>query len=122
MEPLLKYTKFEVYSSYSFILNNTYDVLLILTLHNTSFTYFITYLITSNNNPINGLRPAATHPSRSLCFLRAYACWLHQSMQLIIYTNHKISMNCLRTLKYLPNRLCVYLLCLLLCLLCLCCF
>ena len=38
-----------------------------------------TYLI-GNNNPINGFRPAATHPSRRLCFLRAYASWLHQSM------------------------------------------
>ena len=37
------------------------------------------YLI-DHNNPINGFRPAATHPSRCLCFLRACANWLHQSM------------------------------------------
>ena len=39
----------------------------------------VTYLI-GHNNPINGFRPAATRPSRRLCFLRAYARWLHQSM------------------------------------------
>ena len=32
-----------------------------------------------HNNPINGFRPAVTHPSRRLCFLRAYDSWLHQS-------------------------------------------
>ena len=42
-------------------------------------SYLLTYLI-GHNNPINGFRPAATHPSRRLCFLRAYASWLHQSM------------------------------------------
>ena len=31
-----------------------------------------TYLI-GHNKPINGFRPAATHPSRRLCFLCAYA-------------------------------------------------
>ena len=39
----------------------------------------LTYLI-GHNNPINGFRPAATHPSRRFCSLRAYASWLHQSM------------------------------------------
>ena len=41
--------------------------------------YLLTYLI-GHNNPINGVRPAATHPSRCLCFLRAYASWLHPLM------------------------------------------
>ena len=31
-------------------------------------------------NPINGFRHAVTYPSRQLCFLHAYASWLHQSM------------------------------------------
>ena len=35
----------------------------------------LTYLI-GHNNPINGFRPAATHSSRRLCSLRAYASWL----------------------------------------------
>ena len=39
----------------------------------------LTYLI-GHNNPINGFRPAATHPSRRFCSLRTYASWLHQSM------------------------------------------
>ena len=39
----------------------------------------LTYLI-GHNNPINGFRPAATPPSRRLCFLRTYGSWLHQSM------------------------------------------
>ena len=39
----------------------------------------LTYLI-GHNNSINGFRPAATHTSRRLCFLRAYVSWLHQSM------------------------------------------
>ena len=38
-----------------------------------------TYLI-GHNNPINGFQPAAIHPSRRLCFLRAYASFSHQSM------------------------------------------
>ena len=38
-----------------------------------------TYLI-GHNNPINGFRPAAIHPSRRLCFLRAYSSRSHQSM------------------------------------------
>ena len=41
--------------------------------------HLLTYLI-GHNNPINGFRPAAAHPSRRLCSLRAYASWLHQSM------------------------------------------
>ena len=41
--------------------------------------FLLIYLI-GHNNPINGFRSAATHPSRRLCFLRAYAGWLHQSM------------------------------------------
>ena len=41
--------------------------------------HLLTYLI-GHNNPINGFRPAGTYPSRRLCFLRAYASWLHQSM------------------------------------------
>ena len=43
------------------------------------YTVLLTYLI-GHNNPINGFRPAATHPSRRFCSLRAYASWLHQSM------------------------------------------
>ena len=39
----------------------------------------LTYLI-DHNNPINGFWTAATHSSRRLCFLRAYASWLHKSM------------------------------------------
>ena len=42
-------------------------------------TNLLAYLI-GHNNPINGFRPAATHSSRRLCFLRVYASWLHQSM------------------------------------------
>ena len=41
--------------------------------------YLLTYSI-GHNNSINWFRPAATHPCRRLCFLRAYASWLHQSM------------------------------------------
>ena len=43
----------------------------------------ISYKISINYcsiNPINGFRPAATHPSRRFCSLLAYASWLHQSM------------------------------------------
>ena len=47
--------------------------------HWISNSYLLTYLI-GHNNPINGFRPAATHPSRRFCFLCAYASWLHQSM------------------------------------------
>ena len=36
-----------------------------------------TYLII-HNNLINGFWPAATHPSRRIYFLRAYASWSHQ--------------------------------------------
>ena len=43
------------------------------------WTNLLTYLI-GHNNLINGFRPAATHRSRRLYFLRAYANWLHQSM------------------------------------------
>ena len=43
------------------------------------FFYLLTYLI-GHNNPINGIRPAATLPSRRFCSLRAYASWLHHSM------------------------------------------
>ena len=39
----------------------------------------LTYLI-GHSNPINGFRPAATHPSRCLYFLCTFAIWLHQSM------------------------------------------
>ena len=39
----------------------------------------LTYLI-GRNILINGFRPAATHSSRLLCFLRTYASWLYQSM------------------------------------------
>ena len=35
------------------------------------FYLLLTYL-TDYNNPINGFRPAATHPSRRLCFLHAF--------------------------------------------------
>ena len=45
----------------------------------TQQTKVLTYLI-GNNNSINGFRPAATHPYRRLCFLHAYASFLHQSM------------------------------------------
>ena len=37
---------------------------------------YLLYLI-GHNNLINGFRPAATHPSRRLCFLRAYDSWLY---------------------------------------------
>ena len=37
---------------------------------------FLIYLI-DHNNSFNGFRPAATDPSRRLCFLRAYASWSH---------------------------------------------
>ena len=40
---------------------------------------YLLYLI-GHNKPINGFRPAATHPSRHFCSLRACASWLHQSM------------------------------------------
>ena len=33
-----------------------------------------------HNNTIKGFRPAAVHPFRLLCFLKAYIRWLHQSM------------------------------------------
>ena len=38
-----------------------------------------TYLI-GHNNLINGFRPAVTHPTRRLCFLRAYVSWSYQPM------------------------------------------
>ena len=41
---------------------------------------FVCLCLIGHNNPINGFRPAATQPSRRLCFLRAFASWLHQSM------------------------------------------
>ena len=41
--------------------------------------YLLTYLI-SHNNSIKEFRPAATHPSRCLCFLHANDSWSHQSM------------------------------------------
>ena len=37
----------------------------------------VTHLPTWWRPTINGFRPAATHPSRRLRFLRAYASWLH---------------------------------------------
>ena len=43
--------------------------------YNTRLTYLI-----GHNNPINRFRSAATHPSRRLYFLRAFASWLHLSM------------------------------------------
>ena len=39
----------------------------------------MTFLI-AHNNPINGFRPDATHPSRRHCSLRVSASWSHQSM------------------------------------------
>ena len=43
------------------------------------WSYLLTYLI-GHNNSFNGFRPAATHPSRRLCFLCAYGCRSHQWM------------------------------------------
>ena len=44
----------------------------------------LTYLI-GHNNPINGFRLGAAHPYRRLCFLRAYASWLHQGFLNLVF-------------------------------------
>ena len=65
--------------------NNFFLILKLLNCEGNSFQlkmkklYLPSYSIIQDN-PINGFRPAVTHPSRCLCFLRAYASWSHQSM------------------------------------------
>ena len=60
--------------------------------------YLLTYLI-GHNKPINGFRPAATHPSRRFGSLRAYACLLHQSM---IWSFQRLQGRPLRRLSQIP--------------------